>query len=155
MVVLTVLFFVVAGFELFYWTGGRGLVRIIRPYLMADISDKHYGWSDFIPNNHSRRVSGFYSPQFSNDGVVAIWTFAGLQRFRHQKGTSVYYFRDVCDAVKRIKAAVDEGKPLDKGVPGESVEVILFDLETLKQGMKPEYLVTIQWVEQEGEAGGG
>lgn len=31
----------------FYYTGGRGLLRIIPNYLMADIPDKRYGWGDF------------------------------------------------------------------------------------------------------------
>ena len=86
-----VLLLVIGFGSLFYNTGGRGLVRIVKPYLLADIPDKRYRWGDFIPSKSTQRVSGFYSEQFSNDEVVATWTFIGLQRFYHKSDFSVYY----------------------------------------------------------------
>ena len=63
---------------IFYSTGGSGLVRIVKPYLLADLPDKRYGWGDFIPSESTQRVSGFYSDEFSTEEVVAIWTLAGF-----------------------------------------------------------------------------
>lgn len=150
MVVLVALFLAVTGFEFFYWTGGRGLVRIIRPYLMVNIPDKRYGWSDFTLNNDTNRVSGFYSSQLSGESGVAIWTLAGIKRFYHEPNLSVYYHRDVCYALSQIKAAADSDELLDKGVSGKSVETYYFDISQWREEMKSEYFVTIQWVDRDG-----
>lgn len=74
---LSLLLLIITSFFMYYATGGKVLMRIIKSYLMADIPDKCYGWSDFVLNNETNKVSGFYSPQLSGEGGVAIWTLAG------------------------------------------------------------------------------
>lgn len=151
LVILAILILAVAGFEFFYLTGGRGLVRIIRPYLMEGIPDKRYGWSDFSSNNDTKRVSGFYSPQLSGSNGVAIWTLGGIKRFYHAPGVSVYYHRDVCSAIRQIKGPTSMDGQTGGGVTGKSVEITYFDVAQWREEMKPEYFVTIQWVDKEGK----
>lgn len=91
-VILSVIFLLLAVMSwVFYMTGGRGLVRVVRYSLMRNIPDSIYVWSDFVPNNESKRISGFYSSTFSNDNTVALWTLAGLKRYRHTEGSVITY----------------------------------------------------------------
>lgn len=131
----------------FWVTGGRGLVRIIPNYLMADIPDKRYGWSDFRVSVDTNKISGFYSPQLSGDSAVAIWTMSGLKRFYHEPGTSVYYHRDACAIVNAIK---NGGENVDVRSLEENLNTYYFDIAQWQDEMKSEYLVTMQWVEEDG-----
>lgn len=141
----------VIGFgSLFYNTGGRGLVRIVKPYLLADIPDKRYGWVDFIPSKSTKRVSGFYSPQLSGENGVAIWTLAGLKRFYHKSNFSVYYHLDVCGAVNSIKREIeDKGIDSASGRSMNDMQIKYFDVAKWRENMKAEYLITVQWDTQE------
>lgn len=123
----------------FYVTGGRGLIRIIPSYLLADIPDKRYGWSDFLPSGTQRKVSGFYSATLSNENRLAIWTLAGLQTFTHNPGRSVYYHRDTCGVIKAMK----------EGDGGEALNpmAVYVDPASWRAVMQQEYLVTVQWEE--------
>lgn len=137
---------------LFLATGGMGLLRIIQPYLLRDLPDKRYGWSDFVPSNSTNKISGFYSPQLSGGNGVGIWTLAGLQRFYHQPQFSVYYHRDVCGAVKSIQDDIAEiGDKAAKSRLGANLEDRFFDIDKWKKEMKSEYFVTIQWAEKDGK----
>lgn len=149
-VFFSLLLIVVACIFVFLKTGGLGMLRIVRPYLMRDIPDKRYGWSDFVPSNDTKRVSGFYSPQFSGENGVAIWTLVGLKRFYHKSNFSVYYHSDVCGAVNSIKREIE-----DKGVDGargrkmDDMQIKYFDVAKWRENMKAEYLITVQWDTQE------
>ncbi len=130
-------------------TGGRGLLRIIPNYLLADIPDKRYTWSDFIANNESKRVSGFYSTTFSDENTLALWTLAGLKRFDHAESTSVYYHRDSCGIWKKL---VDtDGGNDNQSTDSLNPYITYIDMSSWKESMKQEYLVTVQWLEQDGK----
>jgi hypothetical protein len=141
---------VLASLFIFLSTGGTGLVRTVRYYLLADIDDKRYQWGDFVPNNTTKRVSGFYSSTFSRDDVVAIWTLGGLRTFKHKAGTSVYNHRNTCKLVRELKETSDKG-----GDGGERAilnpEAVYLNIADWQILMQQEYPVTIQWIEEDND----
>lgn len=141
-----VILVVTLSFFVFYTTGGSALVRVLQNYLFKDLPDKHYTWRDFVPDNTSQKVSGFYSSTFSNGKTVAIWTLAGLKLYHDLPGTSVYYYRDACAQVQAIKNG-GEVKPVSQA----SLYIPYLDIASWRSVMRSEYLVTVEWAKVGGK----
>ena len=129
----------------FYYTGGRGLFRVSKYYLVRDLPDKKYVWSDFLLNNTSKQITGFYSATFSNDKSVAIWTLTGLQRFYHQDKKSVYYYRDACAVIKSV---IENKTPTE---PVTNPYTTYLDIAKWRGEMRQEYMLTVKWDEEGGK----
>lgn len=119
----------------FYNSGGAGLTRIVKNYLIPNIPDKKYSWADFTDRGPTVKISGFYSS--GNKNSFYLWTLSGLKRFDSQPGTSIYMFEDVCAAVQNLNAKPDATNSafIENMVTG--------DILIWEGLMKPEYLVTV------------
>lgn len=125
---------------IFFSTGGAGLYRTVRYYLIPGLPDKTHTWSDFVYNG-DKKVSGFYA--WGDEESIKIWTLSGLKRFYTKPGFSIYHFLDTCEAVRQLKEVGLTSAPND--------EVTYFTLEPWQKELKPEYFVTI-W--PQGKEGG-
>lgn len=142
-------FILIVTTSLFLLTGGLALNRLLFNYLLVDIPDKRYSWSDFITNIETNRITGFYSSTFSDENTVALWTLAGLKRFEHAENTSVYYHRDSCEIWKKLTD--DDGGNDNVETDTQNPYTVHLEMPSWKESMKQEYLVTVQWLEQDGK----
>lgn len=95
------IFFVITlGIVGFLKTGGVGLYRLYKYYLLAEIPDKKYGSKDFTDRGAGELLNGYYAGSFENK--LFMWTLSGLKGFEDKPGVSVYYYLDVCSAYMQI-----------------------------------------------------
>ncbi len=125
-------------------TGGRGWYGLLNLIYWQIYLIRGTGGVTLSPLSDTQRVSGFYSQQLRMDEGVAIWTLTGLKRFYHKEGTSVYYYRDVCAQAKDLQSGIESPKIMT------NIEEVYFDIPNWQQNMRSEYLITLQWVEEDG-----
>lgn len=118
----------------FYQTGGAGLYRVIVHYLIPDLPDKRYNWSDFVYRGAGSEVSGFYSG--GDEESFKMWTLNGLKTFYYKPGTSVFYFDDTCSAVKELISKGNETQLNQR--------YTYFDIASWEKQMQKEYFVTVK-----------
>ncbi|KAA0268579.1 MAG: hypothetical protein EDM79_14725 [Chloroflexi bacterium] len=132
---------------LFVITGGIGLVRLYQNYLTQDVPDKKYSYADFTERGPREMLHGYYGGRVGD--TIFIWTFSGLKHFRHQQGTSVYYYMDVCGIVRQLAQQKKSGESMDEEKKGRLYdEMLTFELDQWAgQTQAGDYV----WVKRVGE----
>lgn len=139
--------FVVMATWLFVTTGGVGLFRVYRNYLSQDIPDKKYSYVDFTDRGPREMLHGYYAGRVGDN--IFLWTFSGLKHFKHQQGTSVYYYMDVCGIVRQLAQQRESGQSMDKQKEGILFEEMMaLNLEWWAEQVKAGDYV---WVKRVGE----
>lgn len=127
----------------FYFTGGAGLVRVITNYLIPNISNKEFGWSDFIDRGVTYKLSGFYSSSTKNS--VSIWTLSGLKTFYVQPGSGEFLYSAICESLGNRVSTQGSEDTVHIG------EMDTRDFELWRKKLKPEYFVTVQRDRTQGD----
>jgi hypothetical protein len=117
-------------------TGGVALSRVVWHYLIRDLPDKKYSWSEFRDRGVNQGISGFYA--YGDQEGFSLWTLSGLKTFTHVPGVSIYLHEDVCAAVRllsEIPEAADDPVKADVTITG--------NIELWQSLIKQENLVTV------------
>lgn len=128
-------------------TGGIGLVRLYQNYLTQDVPDKKYSYADFTDRGPREMLHGYYAGRVGEN--IFLWTFSGLKHYKHQQGTSVYYYMDVCGIVRQLAQQRESGGSMDETKKGiKYPEMMTFDL---KQWAGEARAGDYVWVKRVGE----
>lgn len=147
------IWFVVIGFMVgglvwgFLATGGIGLVRLYKNYLLQNLTEKKYSAQDFIDRGPREMLYGYYAG--GDDEGVYIWTLSGLKRFVHRDMTSVYYYVDPCAMVQKMATGQVDGTTESLPNGGYKVrEELYFSLQEWRERVETGDYV---WVKRVGE----
>ncbi len=127
---------IVATLAVGFWvTGGKSLVLVYQRYLSKDIPNKELTVSDFVDHGPTMPLSGYYIG--ARDNVFYIWTLSGVKQLQHQSGTSVYFYIDICSAIKKITTT--------KSSNAEAPQQTFFTLSDWEQHVKRgEYVAVVR-----------
>jgi hypothetical protein len=135
------------GYFFYARTGGVALSRVVWHYLIRDLPDKKYSWSEFRDRGVNQGISGFYA--YGDQEGFSLWTLSGLKTFTHVPAVSIYLHEDVCAAVRLlsdIPEVADDPVKADVTITGDS--------ELWQSLIKQENLVTVVRLDEPGYRNG-
>ena len=131
----------------FWLTGGSSLVNLYRNYLSQDIPDKKYTWEDFAERGGDSLSNGYYGGSVGDS--VFIWTLAGLKRYQHRDGLSVYRYVDTCQKIRDFAAQL--GASNNTGEIRETIDINpVFTLEEWLYSVRRGDYVSVRYIDEVG-----